>query len=83
MCPFPAHTMFCCRAPSATTGAMAQTAAGQPPGVPGAQTVRTQGNPQPVAPLQADPTGPASVLFLSTTSFQPVCIMASTSVAAK
>ncbi|CAK0787134.1 hypothetical protein CVIRNUC_010350 [Coccomyxa viridis] len=49
------------RAPSATTGAMAQTAAGQPPGVPGAQTVRTQGNPQPVAPLQADPVGPANV----------------------
>ena len=53
----------CCRAPSATTGAMAQTAAGQPPGVPGTQTVRTQGNPQLVAPLQSDPVGPASKLF--------------------
>ena len=72
-----------CRAPSATTGAMAQTAAGQPPGVPGAQTVRTQGNPQPVAPLQADPVGPASKSFLSTSTFQLACMMAFIHVAAK
>lgn len=50
---------------------MTQTAAGQPPGVPGAQTVRTQGNAQPVAPLQADPVGPASELLLSAPSTQP------------
>ena len=65
----------CCRAPSATTGAMAQTAAGQPPGVPGTQTVRTQGNPQPVAPLHSDPVGPASKLFPHP-SYQPACVMA-------